>query len=154
MPKEIFYLAYGSNMSGARLAERVGQIASRGIATLAGHILKFHKLSRDGTGKCDACETGNADDKVIGVVFTLSRYQKPVLDRFEGLGFGYKEKQVSVTVGGDEIEAMTYVADESAIRAELRPTRIYRQHVLDGAAEHGISQDYIAAFISSVPTID
>lgn len=50
----ILYFAYGSNMSSARLRARVPSCRPIGIAFLPGHELRFHKRSKDGSGKCDA----------------------------------------------------------------------------------------------------
>ena len=53
------------------------------------HRLEFHKVGRDGSAKCDAFETGNPDDSVIGVVFDIHTAEKNYLDQAEGLGVGY-----------------------------------------------------------------
>ena len=57
------------------------------------HDLRFHKKSKDGSGKCDALETNNSEHFVIGVVFKISETDKSELDRKEGLGFEYEEKR-------------------------------------------------------------
>jgi hypothetical protein len=57
------------------------------------HRLRFHKVSNDGSGKCDAQATEDSNDYVIGVLFE-SDNEKPALDRKEGLGIGYNEKEV------------------------------------------------------------
>jgi gamma-glutamylcyclotransferase len=50
----MYYFAYGSNMSLSRLRERVPSAEAVGCFSLNGHDLRFHKLSKDGSGKCDA----------------------------------------------------------------------------------------------------
>jgi hypothetical protein len=69
------------------------------VGALAGHRLRFHKIGQDGSGKCDADVTGNPEDRILGVVYGLSRDDKTILDRHEGLGGGYDEKVVEVNGG-------------------------------------------------------
>jgi hypothetical protein len=150
------YFAYGSNMSTARLRDRTPSCRPIGIATLVGHTLCFHKRSKiDGSAKCDACQTGLAEDEVIGVVFEVACDQKRALDKAEGLGAGYSEKSVTLRYAdGTEVVASTYFADKGAIDASLRPTQAYKQFVLDGAREHKLPAAYVEAMISKVQTLD
>jgi len=138
----MLYFAYGSNMSTSRLRARVPSAQCVGVAELAGHRLEFHKVGMDGSAKCDASGTGSDDDVVIGVVFRIDEREKPLLDEFEGLGRGYREKQVSVLARSEErLDAFTYCA--TWIDDSLRPFDWYRQHVLRGAAEHGLPDPYV-----------
>src|SRR5262249_33463724 len=141
----------GSNMLTRQLAERTGHCTCRGLATLVGHELRFHKLSKDGSAKADAYHTGRQADAVIGVVFQVPRSGKARLDKAEGLGAGYDDKTAHVRLqGGEEIEAVTYVAHPDAIKAHLKPTPDYRKRVLDGASEHRLPAGYVQRFIASV----
>lgn len=140
----IFYFSYGSNMSTPRLTNRVPSARVVSIAQLRLHRLKFHKKSRDGSGKCDVEYTSNANDLVYGVVFQISASEKKELDRKEGLGNGYKEKTVSViTQNGEILETVTYYA--TSIDSTLKPYDWYKEHVLRGAREHGLPPGYIAS---------
>ena len=62
--RRICTFAYGSNMLTARLRERVSSAAAVGIGRLPGHVLKWHKRSRDGSGKCDIESTGLNEEVV------------------------------------------------------------------------------------------
>ncbi len=138
----MLYFSYGSNMSSKRLKDRVPSACFVTIATLARHELQFHKISTDGSGKCDAHETGNDEHKIIGVVFKISRMEKPELDKNEGLGKGYEEKIVNLQIqSGEFIEAITYYATN--IDASKKPYHWYKQHVLNGAEEYGLPEEYI-----------
>lgn len=151
----IRYFAYGSNMSSARLSapDRVPSCVPVGIATLPGYTLRFHKRSKDGSGKCNALFTGNSDDKVIGVIFDLPLTQKAALDRAEGLGSGYDEIKVNLTLpDGTSTEAVAYTANPEWIDDNLRPYDWYRNYVLAGAEEHCLPADYIETFVRSVET--
>ncbi|GAA3529263.1 gamma-glutamylcyclotransferase family protein [Zobellella aerophila] len=136
------YFAYGSNMSLARLRERVPSARKMGTYTLRRHVLRFHKRSRDGSAKCDAYATNEDGDYVLGVLFDISEADKKALDGAEGLGRGYNEKKV-IVVGqdGSVVLAITYYATH--IDDALAPYCWYKTHVLLGAREAGLPTAYI-----------
>ena len=138
-------------MSLARLQDRVPSARFVAIATLAGHRLRFHKISKDGSGKCDAEETGNPKDRVIGVVYEISDSDKPALDRKEGLGSGYDEKEVDVSANQERLTALMYFATRKD--NQLSPYRWYKEHVLVGARENALPSEYIAQ-IEAMEAID
>ena len=139
----ILYFAYGSNMSISRLALRVGTPRRIGMCRLDSHDLRFHKAGRDGSGKCDAFATGNPAHFVLGSLFAIDPLAKPQLDRAEGLGYGYGEKQVIVIDrSGQRFEAFTYYA--TSIDESMRPFSWYLNHVLVGAREGGVPAGYLA----------
>jgi gamma-glutamylcyclotransferase len=137
--------AYGSNMSTARLRQRVPSARCVGRAFLAGHSLRFHKRGlRDGSAKADAWACDDAGAGVWGVVFEIHDSQKPDLDRAEGLGSGYDEKQVVVTDDhGATHRAWMYHAEPSAIDPTVAPFAWYHALVLAGAREHGLPDRYL-----------
>lgn len=138
----IRYFAYGSNMSVKRLQRRTPTAVPLGTARLHHHALKFHKAGHDASAKCDAFYTGDHDDVVIGVLYELAIAEKPFLDKVEGLGNGYDEKQVNCLLhNGDVVKASTYVATQ--IDDALKPFHWYKQHVLAGAKEHRLPCSYI-----------
>lgn len=141
----IYYFSYGSNMSTRRIEARVPAATKVDTAVLECHRLSFHKISNiDATAKCDAWETGFTEDRIHGVVFTISEEDKLVLDEYEGLGQGYEEKMVQVElINGEIIEAMTYYA--TRIDPALKPLDWYKRHVIHGAREHGLPEAYIRA---------
>jgi len=136
--------AYGSNMSLARLRARVPSARFVAVAELEAHRLLFHKVSlRDRSAKCDAAFTGDPEDRVLGMVFSVAEAEKPTLDRAEGLGSGYEEKVVEVvTTDGKPLSVRLYYATHTD--PALRPYRWYREHVLIGARENNLPEDYIA----------
>lgn len=144
MAEPLRYFAYGSNMSVARLAARIGAVHKLGVARLGRHALRFHKSGRDGSAKCDVHETGDPLDEVFGVVFEVAEADRLVLDEYEGRGNGYEVKTVAVTLSdGQAVEAFTYYATD--VDAGLRPFHWYKAHVLNGAAEHALPEAYLAA---------
>lgn len=145
------YFAYGSNMSLPRLRARVPSAEVHGVFELRAHVLRFHKVGMDGTAKCDAYFTGESADRVEGVVYVLDPNEVAALDKAEGLGNGYIKQTVELfDQQGRATQAFTYVATK--VDASLRPLCWYRQHVVAGAKERGLSEDYLSA-IESVEVI-
>jgi hypothetical protein len=149
---KIRYFADGSNMNTARLRARVPTANPVAIGSLAGYQLRFHKRSVGGSAKCNALYTGNNADVVWGVVFNILRAEKPALDRAEGLGLrGYRDPTVSVTLlTGEQLDAVTYLAQSVAIVEGLPVYAGYKDYVTSGAREHGLPAEYIAAVIDPV----
>lgn len=133
--------AYGSNMLLARLCERVPAARPLGTAVLRGHELRWHKVSQDGSGKCDIIAVHIIETCVFGVVYEIPADQKPALDLAEGLGHGYEEKRVSVQLGAHEIEAAAYFAMKTS--AILKPYTWYKALVLAGAIQNNLPRAYI-----------
>ncbi len=135
--KTIYYFAYGSNMCLGRLRKRTPSCKFITTAKLEGYDLRFHKESRDGSGKADAYRTDNPDDKIWGVVFEISDLEKSKLDKAEGLGHGYNECVI------EELNACMYCADEGAINEELKPYTWYKRFVVEGAKQHKLPLSHI-----------
>lgn len=146
--------AYGSNMCTARLQARVPSARALGIASLAGHSLRFHKRGwRDGSGKCDAFACDDPGARVWGVVFEIDDAEKPDLDRIEGLDNGYDQARLAVTPpAGQPHEAWLYRAHPSAIDPAAIPFRWYRDLALAGAREHHLPEAYVRRHITAAPT--
>lgn len=152
-PGPVVYFAYGSNMSTARLRERMPSCKPLGIATLPSHSLRFHKRSVDNSGKCNAFASGN-DDSVIGVLFSFDPAERAKLDKAEGFGSGYEHAMVAVINDkGRRRKVLTYLASSDYVDDNLKPYGWYKDFVLAGAREHGLPREYIAECIESVEAI-
>ena len=146
----MYYFAYGSNMSRKRLQDRINA-NNIGNGKLVKHQLRFHKISRDGTGKCNIFLTNCIEDHVLGVIYEIDDKDIEVLDRIEGKGYGYASKVVDIEFNGVIIGATSYVATN--IDESLEPFDWYREHVLRGAIENGLDSEYIE-MIKSVSYIE
>jgi gamma-glutamylcyclotransferase len=147
------YFAYGSNMSSARLQARTPSARSLGMHVLPQHQLLFHKSGKDGSGKCNAFYTGTDQHAVIGILYELDSTEKTILDRIEGVGWGYELSEVQVSCAqGAWHSCFTY----SAIRfaTDLQPYTWYLNHVLTGAQAAGLPADYVAAIAATPATPD
>jgi len=146
------YFAYGSNMSQKRLQKRVRSATKIGRYYLNRHKLCFHKASEDGSAKCDALFTNDSSDIIIGALFEMDESERIYLDRAEGLGKGYDEKYVQVSCDdGTYVNALIYVA--TSINKSLQPYSWYLNHVIIGAIETGLPENYISG-LKQISSID
>ena len=149
---KINYFAFGSNLSSARLLERIPEASKHCVAILEQHRLCWHKKGRDLSGKCDIDFTGNPEDTVYGVIYQVTHDEKLALDAYEGAGIGYERREIEVTaLHGELIEVFTYYAIE--VDQRRQPYHWYKEHVLRGALEHGLPQHYVE-YIRVTPSID
>jgi gamma-glutamylcyclotransferase len=146
--------AYGSNMLSARLQARVPSAKAIGIGQLRGHVLRWHKRSNDGSGKCDVQITDTETDNVWGVLFRFKMSEKADLDEAEGLNNGYAEKDVDILVGTKASKAQVYYATNK--EPALRPYQWYKAFVVAGAREHHLPVEYLATLesMAAVPDLN
>lgn len=123
-----------------------------GIGALGSYDLRWHKRSRDGSGKCDVVPTNNAATIVYGVLYEIPAREKKTLDRAEGLGEGYDEEKVEVAFKGARRVACIYHATD--IDPSLKPYTWYKALVVAGAKEHVLPADYIERLLTTDATED
>jgi len=146
--------AYGSNLCIVRMRARVPSARPLVAAALEAYALRFHKHGRDGSGKADAHFTSSAEDVVWGAVYEIDAAEKRLLDRVEGLGSHYLEREVGVaTVAGSRLDAWMYYASPHRIVEGLKPYGWYHRFVVEGARQHGLPADYVAA-LEAIEFID
>ena len=130
------YFAYGSNMSSARLRERVPQARALGAAQIEGWRFAWNKLGRDGSGKANLVAEARA--VVWGVLYEIRPDDWSILDRFEP---GYTRMRHTLRGGGVR-GAQLYVCE--ALGPDLALQHWYRDHLLEGAREHALPPEYLA----------
>lgn len=142
--------AYGSNMLEAQISERCSSAKPLGVAELHGYELKWHKASKDDSGKCDVVQ-GNLESVIYGVLYSIDSSQLNDLDRAEGRGNGYERKELEVIQSGSQIKAWVYCA--TSINAKLKPYDWYKAFVVAGAKGHNLPQSYIEGLeaIEAIP---
>jgi len=139
-------------MSLNRLKSRTPSAHRLGVFELPGHKLKFHKIGKDGSAKCNAFFTGIEADIVEGVVFEIEPCEVVTLDNAEGLGKGYDKLNVRVTSKqGVKLEVFLYFATN--MDDSLLPFSWYKRHVIEGAKSAGLSDSYISE-IMDITTIN
>jgi hypothetical protein len=135
-----------------RIELRLGPCEMVGVASLTAYALRFHKRGGDGSGKCDAFHTGDHGDTLFGVVYSLSRVQRQMLDEFEGSG--YASREVSVRTRASVMMAYTYVAREEHIEDGLQPFSWYKSIVVAGAYIHALPARYVERLATVDATSD
>ena len=143
----MLYVAYGSNLHPLRLAQRLPKSRFAGTAAIAGLRLRFHKRSKDQSGKCNIVA---GDGSIHVAVYEMDGQEKAELHQIEGVGNGYSVAEIEVPGFG---ECFTYIATASFIDDRLRPYSWYKELVLAGCDALGLPIDYIAR-IREVTTID
>lgn len=148
----MLYFAYGSNLHPERLRRRVPSRETVAVATLANHELTFSKRGGDGSGKCAVLPCDGAC--VYGVLYRMAAAERPRLDRAEGVHLGgYRAVDVSVTLGADEVQALTYLPAMQHIDPALRPFDWYKAFVVSGARHHALPAAWIA-HLDAVSTME
>ena len=150
------YFAYGSNLHPLRLAVRAPSHSVETVAYLPGYRMAFNKRSRiDGSGKCNIVHTGDAGDRVFGVVYRIDEAGFEALDDEEAVHGGYGRIAVALTTEcGASAQAFAYKAPQDLIDESLAPYDWYHGVVVRGAQHHGLPDHYIRELEAVVPLID
>ena len=142
----ILYFAYGSNMDQHRMSARGVKFSKSEKAEVKGYKITFNKQAH---GKKGVGYTNITKDKrrtVEGVLYTISEGLKN-LDDCEAFPDHYDKEFFWVTVkrkGKEEKEkSVVYIACKDKIKKGLKPEKGYIYHLIEGAKQHDLSQDYI-----------
>ncbi len=149
----LYYFAYGSNLHPLRLKQRVSSAELVGITEYPHHRLTFHKKSHDGSSKCNMLNTGKELDLTYGAIYQLNAEHKTDLDRFEGKGCGYIDKQIKLHHNGKDYTCFTYFAQQTHITTNLQPYHWYKQLVVLGAVYLAFPDSCVSS-IEAVESID
>lgn len=139
----MYYFGYGSNMLTARLQERVPSAHPVTTALLPGHALRFHKRSRDGSGKCNVVPVSRPETRVHGVVFDVEGADLDALDEAEQRGRGYERQQLTVEAAHTTVDVFAYVAQPAYVDDALLPYEWYHALVVAGARQHDLPPSYV-----------
>lgn len=132
------YFAFGSNMSSARMTERIASAKSRGRGRLDEWGLVCNKAGLDGTAKANI--EPRPGDVVWGVIYELDADELERLDAIEG---GYRRVMVTVADEADHPRrCWTYTSGR--LTSDERLLDWYRALIVTGATEHGLPRSYVA----------
>ena len=133
----------------SQMSERCPTSDYVGNAKLNGFRLGFPITSanRGGMGVASVLKAATTDI-VEGVIYTLSKEDVLMLDRFESLGtqysreWGYVDIQQSngSTVSGEKVFYYLAISDG---REHYLPSSEYKRCLVQGAKEHGLSEQYV-----------
>lgn len=142
MAATVWYFAYGSNLSRTQMKSRAVQILEERPARLENYEMVFNKKARGGSAMANIRP---ASGKIVhGVLYKIPEPALKNLDRYEGAPQHYRRIEVSaMDAGGSKVNAQAYIATK--VENGLRPAPHYLQGILNGAAEHQLPAEYIAA---------
>jgi gamma-glutamylcyclotransferase (GGCT)/AIG2-like uncharacterized protein YtfP len=148
---DTLYFAYGSNMSEERIHARCPDVSFFSIAELPNHRLEVPRVSK-GLNCGVAGVTPDLNDSVFGVLYKVTEDDLITLDRFEGVKVGaYFRKQIDVLLpDGNQVEATIY--QSNPMPETKLPSEEYLGHLIQGAQEHNLPQEYIDR-LKSFPTL-
>lgn len=135
---KIKYAAYGSNLHPIRLSSRVPSANLLGKGILEEKTLRFHKRSKDGSGKCNIIDSEK--HKVYVAIYEIYESEKPLLDNAEGVGYGYRTEDIKIIGFG---KCFTYIAEDSYTDNSLKPYTWYKELVLAGCENLKLPTSYI-----------
>ena len=140
MAATAWYFAFASNMSRAQMKSRAGEIFEERVAKLENYELVFNKKARGGSATANIRPVpGQA---LEGVLYKINEQAFRALDRFEGAPQHYRRIEVNVVDGnGQRVAAQAFIATK--VEKGLRPAPHYLKTILDGAREHGLSEEYL-----------
>jgi hypothetical protein len=150
----VWYFAYGSNMQSATLRGRRGVAYTRALAArVPGWRLVLDKPPLLNVGHGFANIIPDAAAEVLGVLYELSEADLEHVELSEGVRIGnYDAVEVDAVAlaTGEWIRARSL---SSARRdATLQPSLRYMALLIEGAIEHGLPAEYVAA-LRAVPAI-
>lgn len=123
------YLAYGSNMNMDQMAMRCPNAKVLGTGTLHNWELTFRGTRREGVATIEPKEGA----KVGVLLWSITAECERSLDRYEGFPHLYRKESITVTLDGDEVQAMVYIMNE--IYPYTIPGPYYYKTLVDGYAD-------------------
>jgi len=136
------YIAYGSNMNLAQMANRCPTAAVVGGSELRGYRLLF----RGGHANAVATVEPHKGGSVPVVVWEITPADEAALDRYEGFPFLYRKETVKIKLNGKTTKVMVYimnVKDNSGYRPLGRPSPYYYTTILEGYKSAGFDVEVL-----------
>lgn len=130
----LYYFAYGSNISENRMRnERNVNYTFRKFAVLENYKLVFNKVSKKNVYLGYANIVESEGDIVQGALYLINESDINIIDKFEGVKNNhYYRSIVNVNCEGEKINAITYVANPTMIRQNIKPDKNYLSYILEG----------------------
>ncbi|MEM4332153.1 MAG: gamma-glutamylcyclotransferase family protein [Candidatus Micrarchaeia archaeon] len=141
-----FYFAYGSNMNLGQMRKRCHGATFITKAKLFGYKFVYDGNSITSRGAV-ANIVESTGDIVEGAIFEIDDKCEKALDWYEGFPTAYQKKNIEcIGDDGNIYHAFAY------LRAPLKigkPSENYKNVVLEGARDVGLSEKYIREFIEN-----
>ena len=125
------YLAYGSNMNLEQMRGRCSTAEKLGTALLQDYELQFRGVAGNAHLTIEPCK----GKSIPVVLFLIQDRDEANLDFYEGYPSYYIKKNITVSLGGKETEAMAYIMVEGK-RLNL-PSDYYYEVCRQGYEDNG-----------------
>ena len=143
----MYYFAFGSNMSEQQMKERCGEnnynFITIGLLKNYKFVYDGHSVKRNGAVANVVKDNNNY---VWGVIYKINQKALNILDKHEGYKNKVYDRDVLIIRGNDNkiFKAYTYYRTGKEVGT---PSEEYKETVKLGAEEHEIPEDYIKKYI-------
>ncbi len=131
------YIAYGSNLNRAQMADRCPVAKVLGASVMDGWRLLF-RGEREGAVATVEPYPGGI---VPVLVWEITPADEAKLDYYEGWPFFYRKELVEVVLDGKPVSAMVYIMNEG--RPPGQPSCYYYSAILTGYKDAGFNVDIL-----------
>ena len=132
------YLAYGSNLNFAQMAQRCPGAKVVGSTELKNYRLLF----RGGHAAAVATVEPMKGGSVPVLIWSISLADEAALDRYEGFPFLYRKETVKVRLNGKSSAVMAYIMNEKCRPLDV-PGCYYYSVILDGYKDAGFNTNIL-----------
>lgn len=140
----MFYFAYGSNMKHQQMEKRCPSAHFLCCAYLENYKFVYDGKSKDRKGAV-ANVIDSDGDIVRGGLFEISKDNLAVLDGYEGYPDSYGRDELDVKDDNNNLyKAIVYFRVGEKLG---KPTREYRQVIIEGAQDCRLPEEYIKSFL-------
>jgi len=131
------YIAYGSNLNLAQMADRCPTARLIAPSEMKGWRLLFRGSRTGAVATVEPKEGSN----VPVLVWEITPADETALDRYEGWPFLYRKETVKVNIYGKSVKAMIYIMNEG--RPLGQPSCYYYSTILEGYKDAGFDIDIL-----------
>ena len=131
---EIYYFAYGSNMSERRMISRGLTPLNKQIGVLENYKFIINKKSFKNPELGFANVMLSEKDNVEGIVYKVLESDIKKLDKFEGAPKHYTKELLTIRLfDGELVQAIVYIANPNWVsETVLKSTTEYKNYILEG----------------------
>ena len=154
--QNILYIAYGSNLNQAQMANRCPTARAVGKSVIKDYRLLFRGF-RGPQSRAVATVEPYKGGSVPVLVWEITPTDEAALDRFEGFPYSYRKEQADIILDGKPISAMVYIMNEEmperGYRTLGQPEEYYYNIISDGYKTAGFDLEILrkATFDSVEP---
>jgi len=130
----VFYFAYGSNMSEKRIIDRGLNPISKDVGVLENYKFIINKKSYKNLNLGFANIVPSEYDYVEGIVYKILDTDIKKLDKFEGFPKHYTKEILNIKLSNNTfVEAIVYIANPKWVSEKpLKSTIEYKNYILEG----------------------